>query len=127
MQNVAKYVVLSHWKHFLKLMQEILMALAIKFKTAIYAAIAAYGAATMRYWKQKRAGKKPAVKDWFLFGATAFMVTYTFFVVGTYLYPNIPQNLLLSVGFWIGYMSDYFYSWIPKYIKTKINRNDNIE
>jgi hypothetical protein len=36
-----------------------------------------------------------------------------------------PENIKLATGFWVGYMADFFYSWIPKLIKSKLPNNDN--
>jgi len=105
-------------------MLETIFAMTIKAKAFIMACLAAYVAATMRYIKYKREGKQPKVNDSFLFGITAFLVTYTFFSLAEYVYPTAPNNLVAAIGFWVGYMSDYFYSWVPKYIKSKLPKDD---
>ena len=38
---------------------------------------------------------------------------------------DVPENAKIALGFWVGYMSDFFYGWIPKYIKTFINKEPN--
>lgn len=96
----------------------------IKFKVVIYSFMAAYVAATMRYFKQKRQNKKPNFNGWFAFGATSFLVTFAFFSTTEYLAIEAPENMKLAVGFWVGYMADFFYGWIPKFLKTKLPNND---
>lgn len=96
---------------------ELITTIFLKFRLLIYSFIAAYTAATMRYFKQKREGKKPTIQGWFYFGITAFLVTYSFFAVLEYADLKLPENLKVALGFWVGYMSDFFYSWIPKYLK----------
>lgn len=106
-------------------MSEILAIFYVKFKVVIYSFIAAYAAATMRYFKQKREGRNPSVTGWFYFGVTSFLVTYSFFATVEYLQVDVPENAKVAIGFWVGYMSDYFYGWIPKQIKNFINKEPN--
>lgn len=86
--------------------------------------MAAYVAATMRYFRLKRQNKKPNFNGWFAFGTTSFLVTFIFFSTTEYLAIEAPENMKLAVGFWVGYMADFFYSWIPKLIKSKLPNND---
>jgi hypothetical protein len=86
-------------------MSEILAIFYVKFKVVIYSFIAAYAAATMRYFKQKREGRNPSVTGWFYFGVTSFLVTYSFFATVEYLQVDVPE--------------------IPKQIKNFINKEPN--
>lgn len=106
-------------------MTETLTVLFVKFKIVIYSFLAAYVAATMRYFKEKRRNKKPTLNGWFAFGATAFLVTYAFFSMTEYMDIEAPENIKLATGFWVGYMADFFYSWIPNLIKSKLPNNED--
>lgn len=103
---------------------ELIIAIYVKFKILIYSILAAYVAATMRYFKQKRQGREPNVSGWFAFGVTSFLVTYSFYSAMEYLDYKLPENLVVAMGFWVGYMADFFYSWIPNFIKSKLPINN---
>lgn len=106
-------------------MNEIIMALAIKFKSVIASLFAAYVASTMRYIKAKRAGRKASFSSWFLFGITAWLVTFSAMKFLDYCCSGLDYEMRIGIAFWCGYMSDYFYSWIPEYIKNKLNNKDD--
>ena len=106
-------------------MNELIMALAIKFKAVLASLLAAYVASTMRYIKAKRAGKKANFASWALFGLTAWLVTYSCMTFLDYCCNGLTYEMRIGIAFWCGYMSDYFYSWIPEYIKSKLPTNDN--
>ncbi len=106
-------------------MNELIMALAIKFKAVLASLFAAYVASTMRYVNAVRKGKKPTTKSWFLFGLIAFSVTYLAMGFLDYCCNGLGYEFRIAIVFWCGYMSDYFYSWIPEYIKSKLPTNDN--
>jgi hypothetical protein len=108
-------------------MYEVLSMIFIKFKVAIYSIMAAYVAATMRYFRQKRLNRKPSFKGWFAFGATSFLVTYAFFSLTEHMAVEAGENIKLALGFWVGYMADFFYSWVPNYIKSKLPNGVNID
>ena len=108
-------------------MYEFITMIFVKFKVIIYSFIAAYIAATMRYFRAKRLNKKPSLNSWFAFGTMAFLVTFAFFSSLEYLEFEAPENIKLAIGFWVGYMADFFYSWIPKFIKTKLPDGKEIE
>ena len=101
-------------------MYEFITMIFIKFKVIIYSFIAAYIAATMRYFRAKRLHKTASLNSWFAFGTMAFLVTFAFFSSLEYWEFEAPENIKLAAGFWIGYMADFFYSWIPNFIKTKL-------
>lgn len=104
-------------------MQELLMAIAIKFKGALASLFAAYVASSMRYLKAKRAGKKATFSSLALFGLTAWLVTYSAMTFLDYCCDGLSYEMRIGIAFWCGYMSDYFYSWIPEYIKSKLPNN----
>jgi hypothetical protein len=104
-------------------MQELLMAIAIKFKGALASLFAAYVASSMRYLKAKRAGKKATFSSWALFGLTAWLVTYSAMTFLDYCCDGLSYEMRIGIAFWCGYMSDYFYGWIPEYIKSKLPNN----
>lgn len=108
-------------------MQELLMAIAIKFKGVLASFFAAYVASTMRYIRSKRSGKKPTILSWVMFGLTAWLVTYSAMTFLDYCCDGLSYEMRISISFWCGYMSDYFYSWIPEYIKSKLPKNDNTQ
>lgn len=105
---------------------EIALQVYAKGKTVILAFIASYVAATMHYFRDKKEGKKPTTASWLYFGVTAFMVTYTVFAVIAYMYSDLPLPLVLAIGFWFGYMSDYVYIFIPRRIKMYLDNEPNI-
>ncbi len=108
-------------------MYEFITMIFVKFKVIIYSFVAAYIAATMRYFRAKRLNKKPSLNSWFAFGTMAFLVTFAFFAFLEYTAFEAPENIKLAAGFWVGYMADFFYSWIPKFIKTKLPDGKEIE
>jgi hypothetical protein len=108
-------------------MYEFITMIFVKFKVIIYSFVAAYIAATMRYFRAKRLNKKPSLNSWFAFGTMAFLVTFAFFSLLEYWEFEAPENIKLAAGFWVGYMADFFYSWIPKFIKTKLPDGKEIE
>ena len=106
------------------MINEVIMAIMVKFKSALAALFAAYVASTMRYIRARRAGKQPTFLSWFLFGATAWLVTFSAMKVLDYCCGFLDYEMKLGIAFWCGYMSDYFYAWIPEYIKNKLPKND---
>ncbi len=108
-------------------MYEFITMIFIKFKVIIYSFIAAYIAATMRYFRAKRLHKTASLNSWFAFGTMSFLVTFVFFAFLEYIAFEAPENIKLAAGFWVGYMADFFYSWIPKFIKTKLPDGKEIE
>lgn len=108
-------------------MYEFITMIFVKFKVIIYSFIAAYIAATMRYFRAKRLHKTASLNSWFAFGTMAFLVTFAFFSSLEYWEFEAPENIKLAAGFWVGYMADFFYSWIPKFIKTKLPDGKEIE
>lgn len=101
-------------------MYEFITMIFVKFKVIIYSFIAAYIAATMRYFRATRLHKTASLNSWFAFGTMAFLVTFAFFSSLEYWEFEAPENIKLAAGFWVGYMADFFYSWIPNFIKTKL-------
>lgn len=103
--------------------------IAIKSKAILSSVIAGYVASTMRYFKQKREGKNPTFAGWFAFGVTACLVTFSAYHLLVWSMPDIPEGVKLTIIFWCGYSSDYFYEWVPKlikeYIQKRFNNNKN--
>ena len=101
-------------------MYEFITMIFVKFKVIIYSFVAAYISATMRYFRAKRLHKTASLNSWFAFGTMSFLVTFAFFAFLEYIAFEAPENIKLAAGFWVGYMADFFYSWIPNFIKTKL-------
>lgn len=103
-------------------MTEILTMIAIKSKALILSMIGGYVASTMRYFKLKRDGKNPTFYSWFAFGMTAWLVTFSAYHILLWMSPNMPEGVRITVVFWAGYSSDYFYEWIPKKLKELVDK-----
>ena len=115
-------------------MYEVLAGLLFKFKAYIIAILMAFASSSVRYIEYKRkvmAGYVPKVsmdrlKDWFLFGCMSTVITLTGLAVIEQLgYEfSFPFAILL---FWLGYMTDYLYQFIPNLIKKQLNKTLNNE
>lgn len=105
-------------------MQEVLSFVSmgcIKFKIVIHSFVASYTASTMRFFKQKRAGKRPSLESWLYFGITGLLVSFSVFALLEYFYPDVPFALAMTFGLWAAYNGDYIYSIVPKVFKTYVD------
>lgn len=115
---------------------EAILTILIKMKAYIIAIFVAYISATVRYVEYRRkinngTFDKKKIKlatktDWFLFGIMASIITMTGLACLEYmgLELNMPFALLL---FWLGYMTDYLFQWVPIMIKKKLGNEINIK
>lgn len=99
----------------------VIIGIFVKFKIFFKSLLGAFVASSFRYFKAKKEGKKPGFYDWFWFGLSAWLITYTVFAIILYLDLHLANEVVFAIVFWTGYMSDFFYGWIPKVIKDKLN------
>lgn len=102
----------------------------VSFKTYLIAIAVAFVSSTVRYMQHKRkfrSGELPKeVKkikfvDWFLFGAVASIMTMSGVALIEYLGFEFTNPMILLI-FWVGYMTDYLYLWVPEFLQKQLDK-----
>lgn len=108
---------------------EFLLAALAKYKAYLIALLMGFVASTIRiieFKRKVREGKTKAIKmlgltDWFLFGCMASVVSATGVSLIEYLGFEFSTPMIAFI-FWLGYMTDYLFQWIPMIMKEKIKK-----
>lgn len=110
---------------------ESIYLLAVKAKSYLIATAIAFLSSSVRYVEYKRKWRngeitKKKIKianltDWFLFGVMASIVTWTFLACIESLGYEVNMIVWMTM-FWMGYLTDYLYQWIPILIKKQLGK-----
>lgn len=111
---------------------EIVLAALAKYKAYLIALLMGFVASTIRiieFKRKVREGKTKAIKmlgftDWFLFGCMAAVVAATGVSVIDYLGMEFTEPMIVLI-FWLGYITDYLFQWIPAILKDKLKKYAN--
>ena len=105
-------------------------AIFLKIKAYLVAVFIGFVSSSVRYIEHKRQVRlgisKKKIKiiepmDWFLFGCMASVITTTGVALIEYMGYEFSSPMI-AVIFWMGYMTDYLFQWIPVFLKNKLDK-----